>query len=282
VDYIQVFENSRQLSYPWAGGLNSTLFGKADMDHDGNKDLIVYDKTNNRFLVFRNPGLSNSTAYLLDTTTYNFPQAEGWFILKDYNCDGIEDFFTYSGDGSLVVYKGFYSDNKLNFVLQQRGFYFQGFTGDVNVYNTYVDKPAIVDLNHDGDLDILTFNVSGNRIIYYENQQKELSLPCDSLYFKIGDNCWGNIFEQGISPLLDLRDTCNTKFPRLSSPGNTMHVGSTLEVADINGDGKQDALLGDVSLNNYNYLKNEGTTSYASFLQQDTSFPGYNVPLRIF
>ncbi len=281
VDYIQVFDGARQLSYPWLGGLNSTLFGKADMDHDNKKDLVIYDKTNDRFWVLRNPGLVNSIAYVLDTTDYHFPSIEGWFILKDYNCDNIEDFFTYSGDGSITVYKGVYAGNKLTFVLQQKGFYFQGFTGDVNVYNINVDKPALVDMNSDGDLDVLTFNVSGNRIIYYENQQKELLLTCDSLYFKIGDNCWGNIFEDGISPLLFLRDTCNLKFPRLSEPQKTMHVGSTLEVYDINGDGKQDALLGDVSLNNFNYLRNEGTVAYASFLQQDTSFPSYDVPLRI-
>jgi Secretion system C-terminal sorting domain/FG-GAP-like repeat len=281
LDYIPVIEESRPLRFPWAGGLNSALFGMADMNNDGHHDLVVYDKTNNRFLVFKNPNLVNSTAYELDTSIYHFPVADGWFLLKDYNCDGIEDFFTYSGDGSIMVYKGFYSGGKLNFTLQQKGFYFQGFTGDVNVYNVIVDKPALLDMNNDGDLDVVTFGVSGTRIIYYENQRVELALPCDSLYFKIGDNCWGNIFEDGVSPLLTLRDTCSVKFPRLAGNENTLHVGSTLEVADINGDGKLDALLGDVSLNNFNYLRNEGSISYASFLQQDTTFPAYDVPLRI-
>src|SRR5688572_4350859 len=78
--HVKVTEQNGELRYPWIGGLNSALFGKADMNNDGFKDLVVYDKTNDRFFVFRNPGLVNSTAYELDTTDYNFPAAEGWFI----------------------------------------------------------------------------------------------------------------------------------------------------------------------------------------------------------
>lgn len=105
-------------------------------------------------------------------------------VIKDYNCDGIEDVFTYNNQGNIKVYTGFYRNDTLNFKLQQDGFYYLGSGVLINVYCADVLKPAIVDVNLDGDLDIISFDVFGTRLIYYENQQKELSLSCDSLFFK--------------------------------------------------------------------------------------------------
>ena len=48
-DYLPVVENSNTLKYPWTGGVNSVQFGKADVNHDGKKDLVVYDKTNKKY-----------------------------------------------------------------------------------------------------------------------------------------------------------------------------------------------------------------------------------------
>ena len=274
-DYLPVSNNSVPLRYPWTGGINSAQFGKADVNNDGKKDLIVYDKSNQKYCVFITQA-TNSTAYKFEHKYAAYlPPINGWMIVKDYNCDGIDDIFTYNGIANIKVYTGFYVNDTLHYKLQQDGFYYQGTSSSINVYCADVLKPAIADINKDGDLDIVSFNVFGNRLIYYENQQKELSLPCDSLFFIKADNCWGNVFDS-FAASYALRDTCNFKFNRLNGTEEILHTGSTIESADVDNNGAMDMLIGSVSLNNLTMLQNNGTSSYASILNQDIAFPSYD------
>ena len=275
-DYLPVSENGNQLQYPWTGGLNSVQFGKADVNRDGKKDLIVYDKSNQKFCIFITLS-ANSTIYKFDANyATHFPGINGWMIVKDYNCDGIEDIFTYNNEGNIKVFTGFYRNDTLNFKLQQNGFYYIGSGSPINVYCADVLKPAIVDVNLDGDLDIISFDVFGTRLIYYENQQKELSLACDSLFFKKTDNCFGNV-RDSFSSIYALRDTCNFKFGRLNGNEQVQHTGSTIDAIDADNNGAIDVLIGSVSINTITMLYNFGNTSYASILNQDVNYPSTNV-----
>lgn len=275
-DYLPVYENSNQLYYPWTGGLNSVQFGKADVNHDGKRDLVVYDKSNQKYCIFLTL-TSNSIHYNFDASyAAHFPPINGWMVIKDYNCDGIEDVFTYNNQGNIKVYTGFYRNDTLNFKLQQDGFYYLGSGVPINVYCADVLKPAIVDVNLDGDLDIISFDVFGTRLIYYENQQKELSLSCDSLFFKKTDNCFGNV-RDSFSSIYALRDTCGFKFGRMSGDTKIEHTGSTVDAIDADNNGAIDILIGSVSINTITMLYNNGNTSYASILNQDTHYPSNNV-----
>ncbi len=276
-DYLPVSSFGTALRYPWTGGINSVQFGKADVNHDGKKDLVIYDKSNNKYCVFLTLA-NNSTDYKFENSyASHFPPISGWMIMKDYNCDGIEDIFTYNGVANLMVYKGYYIGDTLNFKLQQDGFFYQGSGGTINVYCSDVIKPALADVNHDGDIDIISFNVFGNRLIYYENQQKELSLACDSLFFTKADNCWGNV-RDSFSAAYALKDTCSFKFNRLSGNDIIMHTGSTIEAEDVDNNNTVDLLIGSVSLDNLTMLYNNGSSSYASVLNQDVAFPNYSTP----
>ncbi|MFN8237428.1 MAG: VCBS repeat-containing protein [Chitinophagales bacterium] len=278
-DYLTVTENSKQLRYPWTGGINSVQFSKADVNHDGIKDLFLYDKSSGRICVFLAQGM-NSTQYVFNAGYgNNFPEVNGWMVLKDYNCDGIEDFFTYQAPGNIKVYTGYYSNDTLQFRLKQNGFFYFGSGIFINVYCSEVIKPTIDDFNKDGDLDVVSFNVSGNRLIYYENQQKELGLSCDSLFFNKTDNCWGNVFDT-FSSSYALKDTCSFKFNRIGSSNEIMHTGSYIESMDVDNNGVLDILVGSVGLNNMTMLYNNGSTIYASVLKQDTRFPSYDVPFN--
>jgi hypothetical protein len=276
-NYLPVTVNNQALLYPWAGGLNNALFGKTDVNHDGKKDLVVYDKTNENVMVFLTQG-QHSTAYKFDATyAAHFPRISDWMILKDYNCDGIEDLFMYNGIGNLKVYAGFYRNDTLNFKLQQDGFFYKtSFGGYSNVYCANAIKPAVVDVNKDGDLDVISFSVSFNRLIYYENQQKESGLGCDSLLFKKTDNCWGNVRDTFASSYA-MRDTCSFKFNRIAAPGNILHSGSAVEAVDVDNNGAIDVLIGSTTLSNMTMLYNKGTATYASILLQDVGYPGYDV-----
>lgn len=275
-DYLQVSENGNQLHYPWTGGLNSVQFGKADVNHDGKKDLIVYDKSNQKFCVFITLS-SNSTIYKFDANyATHLPEINGWMIVKDYNCDGVDDIFTYNNEGNIKVFTGFFRNDTLNYKLQQDGFYYIGSGDLVNVYCADVLKPAIVDVNLDGDLDIISFDVFGTRLNYYENQQKELSLPCDSLFFNKTDYCFGNV-RDSFSSIYALRDTCNFKFGRLNGNEQIQHTGSTIDAIDADNNGAIDVLIGSVSINTITMLYNFGNTSYASILSQDVNYPSTNI-----
>lgn len=279
-NYLPVSRNDTLLRYAWTGGVNSIQTGKTDVNRDGKKDLIVFDKNNKKFLVFIAQAYY-STEYRFDHNyAENFPPVSGWCILKDYNCDGLEDLFTYNNIANLKVYTAYYESDTLKYKLQQDGFFYQGSSGTINVYCSDVIKPAIADINKDGDLDIISFNVFGNRLIYYENQKTELSLPCDSLFFTKADNCWGNVLDS-FAASYALNDTCSFKFNRINGNEQILHTGSSIDAADLDANETSELLIGSVSLNNLTLLNNNGTKNYASVQQQDISFPSYNVPFNV-
>jgi hypothetical protein len=284
IDYMPVLKDGKYLEFPWAGGLNSAQICDADINNDGRKDLVIYEKTENRLLTLISVAPGKYEIHREYAT--HFPPIQGWVVLKDITCDGIADLFTFN-NGSIAVYQGFFEQDTLRFELMSDGIFYQGFSGLINLYSSFVDRPAIADFDGDGDLDILSFNVTANRMLLYKNLVKERGFRCDTLAFKLDDNCWGNIFESGLSPYVDLKDTCASKFPfpgRIAPPAEGQierrHAGSTLEAFDINGNGLLDILMGDVTFSFVNYFSNSGTAQNASVLTQDTLFPSYDIPAR--
>lgn len=283
-DYMPVLKDGNYLEFPWAGGLNSAQISDADINNDGRKDLVIYEKTENRLLTLISvaPGKYD----IQRSYAAHFPPIQGWVVMKDVTCDGVADLFTFN-NGSILVYQGFFEEDSLKFQLISDGIFYEGFSGLINVYSSFVDRPAIADFDGDGDMDILTFNVTANRMLLYKNMVKERGFRCDTIAFKLEDNCWGNIYESGLSPYVDLRDTCDSKFPfpgRLdpffNGENERRHAGSTVEAFDISGNGLLDVVMGDVTFSFVNYLPNTGTLVDASVLSQDTSFPAYDVPAR--
>jgi hypothetical protein len=280
IDYLPVYHENQNIINPWAGGINSPQPQLIDLNNDGLKDLVVYEKSENKILTFKNEGIIGAPIYKIapEFSKY-FPTPNSWMICKDYSCDGIEDFFTYGFLGQFDIYTGYYINDTIHFKLRQNGAFFDLGGALVNVYASSVDKPTFIDVNGDSDLDYISFNVGGTNFQYYENLQVENSLNCDSMFFDFYHPCWGYVFETGLNPELVLRDTCSdAPSGRLAS---TLHVGSVTEIVDINGDNQLDVLLGDISLNILNYLKNFNTSKNASFLSQDTSYPRYDVPLKL-
>ena len=56
-------ETNSFYDFPWAGGMNSMQFGALDMNLDGIKDLIAFDREGNRKMCFINDGIPNTIDY---------------------------------------------------------------------------------------------------------------------------------------------------------------------------------------------------------------------------
>ena len=49
---LQVSENNIAFKHAWAGGLNAAQFNEIDLDLDGVKDLVVFDRSGNKLIPF--------------------------------------------------------------------------------------------------------------------------------------------------------------------------------------------------------------------------------------
>jgi len=279
------------LLYPWAGGMNNIQFGSIDINRDGIKDLAAFDRQGDRLMCFINKGIPNTMAYDMEQQyVKDFPQLYHWAIFADYNGDGQTDIFTYSpGWAGIIVYKNTSTD-QLRF---ERVAYpylkSEAEAGKVNLYVTYADYPGIVDLDGDGDLDILSFWGLGSFVEMNKNMSMERYGVPDSLDYVKTEYCWGHFAESDESNELFM-DTCvsgarlaDTLTPfSYKTTQNERHTGSTFCMLDLNEDGVQDLLLGDVDYPGLYALINGGTKTEAVITAFDTLFPDLGEPIRLF
>ncbi len=265
--------------FPFAGGMSNCQFSGIDLNQDGIKDLVVFDKIGNKLSCFLNLGITDSVRYLF-APEYSilFPEIKSWIQLIDYNYDGKEDIFTYS-NGGIKVYKNT-TTNTLSFLLVKEPL-FSSYNGNyTNLFCLSEDFPAISDIDNDGDKDILNFWVLGKFVNYHKNLSIEKFGIPDSLDFQLDDESWGCFAEDEGSNVL-LLDTCLNGSKALQKKG-IKHSGSTLLAEDFNGDGLKDLVIGDVDYANLIKLTNSGTLTKAKMLSQDTLFPTTNKPINLY
>src|SRR3546814_11196040 len=73
---------------------------------------------------------------------------------------------------------------------------------------SWIDLPAIRDVDGDGDLDILNFGLNGIQVEYYKNRSQELFGSCDSLNYTLETLCWGEFTESQLNASLSLNTPC--------------------------------------------------------------------------
>lgn len=272
------------LKWPWTGGMNAIQLGEVDLDRDGQKDLLAFDRHGNRWLPFRRQ--TDPDAWQFDPSlAIGLPAVTDWMILRDYDGDGRNDLFT-STVGGIKIYRNI-SASRLRFQLVTpllKSLYYSSY---VNILVTTADYPGIVDLDQDGDLDILTFFGLGSFIEYHRNMSMEKYGHADSLDFALQERCWGYFMESEESNVISLHVDCPfdeaNGIDRIgeSLPRPDRHTGSTFLVRDLNNDGLQDLLLGDVDFPQLIHLTNGGTTDSAHMISQDADFPQGTDPIRL-
>ncbi len=291
--YYDFVVNGKTLKYGSAGGLNAPQFNTLDLNNDGKKDLLIFDRIGNVILPFINNGTPNVSDYRLDYTYVdNFPVMTDFLLMRDFNGDGIEDIFTYSDEAvaGIRVFKGKYINNKIAFERFNFGSYNRNIIpyltssgAQANLYVAYNDIPAIDDMDGDGDLDILTFEAAGGNIDLYINKSIEKGWGKDSLRFDLDTRCWGGIFESGLRIPVSLSSSSDSCRNTLKSDPIAVvrHPGSTLWTYDKDNDGDKEVILGDVSFDNFNMLTNGGNKKTAWITDQDNTFPSNSLPVKM-
>ncbi len=294
---IEFKENGVVLKNATTGGLNSPQYNEADLNNDGIKDLVIFDRAGDVVVPFLNGGSPNKTDYTYAPDyAKNFPSTlSNWIVMKDYNGDGVADLFAFSdipGIKGMIVYKGYFENNQLKFsrlLLNQGTFnvlYFALQNGvKTNLYISSEDYPDVNDVDGDGDLDILTFAVEGGNVYLFSNQSVERGFGRDSLLYDFKDDCWGRFYEKGADEIITLspsKDDCKSGLVGDPIDRDGLHVGSTLLSIDMDNDGDKEIILGDISFPSINLLTNNGDKNTAWMTKQDPFFPSNDVSAKVY
>lgn len=261
---IKVFENGKELRFPFAGGLNSGQYGTIDFNLDGLQDLVIFDRSADRLATFVNNGNSYSYAPEFE---HSFPEGiQNWMVLADYNCDGKKDIFTYTNLG-IRVFKNT-NQSPLGWELVADPVFTKGSSSQVNISVNTTDIPGIADLDRDGDLDILVYNfASGGFIEFHKNISMETMGHCNNLDFERVTRQYGDFEECTCDEFVFAGDPC-------SANGRILHAGGKSILAfDNDGDGDLELVIGQEECNDMNLFTNEGTPTTAVFNSYNNLFP---------
>ncbi len=288
------------LDLAWAGGLSYAQFSDFDYDFDGDLDLFVFDRSSDVIKVFTQEIVNGQKKYRLQYNAHlNFPADIRYrATLVDYNNDGKKDIFCY-GIGGIKVYKNIGNAvSGLQWELAKNLLYSDYGGTLLNLYVSSSDIPAIVDVDFDGDLDILTFHIGGEHLQYHKNMSVETYGHADSLNYVLKNECWGGFREDINTNSLFLNDNsspCTTgnvpgaqlhpldeleKRPTEQTP---KHSGSTVLALDYDNSGVLDLIIGDVSFPNLNLLINGGTSpnTNSKMISVDSNFPSNSFPVNM-
>lgn len=296
---VQLNANN-SLKNPWTGGLNSAQFSMFDADFDGiDDDLFIFDKAGNRSLIFLGEIMDGQRVYsYTPQLSVDVPELYNWALLRDFDCDGKKDIFTYSLDGgAFSVYKNMSTPENQEFTQEIETLNsWYPFSGgfSTNIFVSTQDIPAIFDFEGDGDLDILTFGVSGSTVELHMNLSMEEFGTCSLDSMVLANRCYGKFIEasedNGIIQDPDLFDVIcsfNVPDPKSGRPGTNVggsrHIGSTILAFDATMDGLVDLVIGDVGFTNLTYLENSEGSGIDSIVNISDDFPfGFSeVPVDI-
>ena len=259
---LPTISDAEVLSNPWTGGFDLPQWSMADLNQDGVDELAVFDRAGDSWLIF---SWEDGVWVAKPELALKMPECRSFALLRDYNGDGIADIFTHT-TGGIRLYRGFNEGPYTSFAIESNLIEYNTGFGNSNIYNRSIDIPHIGDVDGDGDIDILSFEVIGTTLPLYKNLSAELGYGGDSMLFIQEDACWGDFKESETDNNIQLAFTCNG---RRAGP---KHAGSTELVFDGDGDGDLDLVLGDISSRGLTYLENIGG-GVDSMISVDYTFP---------
>ncbi|MDH5598144.1 MAG: VCBS repeat-containing protein, partial [Cyclobacteriaceae bacterium] len=269
---IVLQENDRELIAPWSGGINSGQFNTMDANGDGIEDIIVFEKTSYQIKVFLL--LNNQYTYAPDYAILFPKDLTGWVILKDINCDGKKDLFTWHPLGIKIYINTTSPSSPLSWREFNNGNALEtlSINGNVNIKVNEGDIPSIEDVDLDGDIDIVVYTYLGNTLQLQENK----STSCDTLFFEKTSDRYGDFEECGCG-LFGYDKTC------AELGGRVEHVSDrALLSIDMDGDSDMDMIISEEGCNFMFFLENIGTATLPVFRNSTYNFPNSIDPVSLF
>ena len=274
----------RSLRNPWAGGLNTTQYSTMRLNDDARDDLVVFDRTTEKvstFIAIDNPTGAGTTWQYAPQYETVFPAMTSWMLLVDYDGDGRKDLFT-TGPSGVRLLRNESTNGRPQFRLVTDALMTEGYGGRQPLYVSGADLPAILDYDDDGDIDILTFDGTGDQISYQQNLSVERTGHKGGLDFKRTSSvCWGRFKKNFCNDFtfgLDCGGEPARTLPAVNPAGaRPLHSGNSLTVVDTDGDGNKDLLFGFVHCQNLARIRSAGpNNSSATFTAFDSLFPARN------
>lgn len=274
----KVVQGADTLPHAWVGGLNAPQFSPIDLNGDGRLDLYAFDRETSRSYTFLNVAAATGTGRRWQyAPTYEgaFPtDLASWVQLRDYDCDGRPDIFTYVTGGNIRVFHNVgaaggapqfaLASNELDFALTS--------TLNININTGYYNMPSIQDINGDGRLDILTYDFVGSTVL--ELYLNTGTGACTDLgAWRQSSNYWGLVracASACASYQVNGAAACAVK--RIAGPAATQgtdqvqhSAGHNVLAIDLDGDGVLDLLDGRDNCPQLSRLLNTGTNTDARF-----------------
>lgn len=283
---VSVEQDGGLLPNAWSGGHNSGQFWPMDLNGDQISDLLLFDKTSGKTHTYLATPQGNGTYTWVYRPDFEdlIPPVRSWIATADFNCDGLEDLFTQTALGIKVYRNVSAIPGQVAFTLEVDGLLSQGFGGMVNIQVNPYGAPAITDVDGDGDLDVLTFDFSGNTVEYHRNLIFENSGNCNGFQLKKDSCVFGRFATKPQCGQIRLNTGCEGQRPGTSPidpAARVQHIGSQLSAIDLDADGDKDLLVGDIGCALLNRLVNGGTPSQALITASDTLFPSASSYIRL-
>ena len=249
---IPVQVENETLNHPFAGGLSAPQWSPIDMDDDGDEDAFCFDRDGNRILVFEN--LGGDWKERPDWSA-GWPSVKHWALLRDFDCDGKPDLFTgyqnsihvwrNTGVGAPVpTFEPFAAPLMASWD-------FGNGPQDLPVVCLTIDKPAIIDLDEDGDLDFITFTETSITLYRFSGQT-----PC-GLDLVCTNRCYGMFSEGSEDNSLFIGPEHNCSFNVVDPEGRPaptdevlqarLHAGGAVTAIQADGNFFHDLLISDVT-----------------------------------
>ncbi|MDJ1502371.1 T9SS type A sorting domain-containing protein [Xanthocytophaga agilis] len=267
-----VNSESDTLLNAWAGGINSPQYNRIKLNNDPIEDLVVFDRATYKVHTFIAEPHNNS--YRWKYAPYyetQFPGIRNWMLLVDYDHDGQRDLFTYTEFG-VQVFRNTSANGQLNWTLVTDLLMTESSSGEINLSVLGTDIPVILDIDNDGDVDLIAGDGIGHVVYYYQNQSMERTGSPNSLDFKTISRCWGAFRSTEVCGQFTFDITCGDEDLRFSSQ-KVEHAGTALLALDLNNDGLKELLFSAVSCYPLYQLTNTGTLQKAQMSSFTSSFP---------
>lgn len=265
---------SDSLPNGFAGGMNNSQIFTLDINGDGAQDLLVFDREGNRWMPFQRV---NGLWKFRPQWAGHFPEVANWVLFADYTCDGLPDLFCSVVNG-VGVYEASRVNGFLHFTWALPGAYllstYSSGSTPINLLVSSTDVPAILDVDGNGTVDILTFGQQASAVEFHSNASS-----C-GLDFSRVDACWGDFLENNLTNAITI-DACTGSLASSGTADGTVHSGSTILATDLSGNGLLDILLGDVSFSTGVAGFNVGSPAVANIESQDSTWPSGNIPVNL-